>query len=180
MILGTSAVVIDENSKPLEYRDLHDVNSLSEARDAHIICHSSAMIRMKVFEKEGKYDVLFKNSEDYELFLRLLKRGYKIRNLRDYLLYQRKHMSRVSVTKRAEQILFACLANEIHVLNTISRDSIRENIKPDEIYQMLSDKSKYSFHLKNAGAFKNTGAIFKMVLEFVPSTYYFLKIHLGF
>ncbi|MDQ3051273.1 MAG: glycosyltransferase [Bacteroidota bacterium] len=63
--------------------------------------HPCVMGKTEVF-KENKYDEIFIHSEDYELFSRLLYKGYKFVNLPEPLYYLR--INPESVSHRFEQI----------------------------------------------------------------------------
>jgi glycosyltransferase involved in cell wall biosynthesis len=53
------------------------------------LAHPTAMIRREIIEKGFYYDEKFSKAEDLELWLRLIKNGYKISNIPDIILSYR-------------------------------------------------------------------------------------------
>ncbi|URZ00946.1 glycosyltransferase family 2 protein [Clostridium felsineum] len=56
-----------------------------------LICHSSIMMKKEVIENLNGYDESFLSGEDYDLWLRALKSGYKIEKIEEQLVKVRCH-----------------------------------------------------------------------------------------
>ena len=64
--------------------------------------------------KIGGYNQNFKHAEDYDMYLRLSKIG-KISNLKERLIYLRKHDSNVSLVHAEDQIKNTIISKEIYL-----------------------------------------------------------------
>lgn len=72
---------------------------------------SSVMVKREVFDKVGLYDENFRESEDYELWLRIAE-NYKIRNLAEPLVMKRYYREGLSPAKDKEQLYFVLEAKK--------------------------------------------------------------------
>jgi len=77
---------------------------------------SSVMVRKNVFNDIGLYDEKFKESEDYDLWLRIAQK-YKIANLKQALVTKKYSKAGLSKNKDSKQLYFALKARK----NAISR-----------------------------------------------------------
>lgn len=75
---------------------------------------SSVMIKKEVFDKVGLYDEKFRESEDYELWLRIAE-NCKIANLVEPLVMKRYYREGLSPTKDKEQLYFVLKAKKAAV-----------------------------------------------------------------
>ncbi len=103
-VVSAAYYYLDTNSKVI--RKAYPKATLSTALHfVSFFCtpvnHPCVMAKAQVF-KENKYDEIFIHSEDYELFSRLLNKGYKFVNLSEPLYYLR--INPESVSHRFEQI----------------------------------------------------------------------------
>jgi len=93
--VGSSIILIDENNDEIGIR--HFASSYEEIKKkAYVrnpIAHPSVMFRKNIYDHLGGYNVSFNKAEDYELWLRALKLGYKIANLNKPLLKYRISLS---------------------------------------------------------------------------------------
>ena len=69
--------------------------------------------------KVGGYNQNFKHAEDYEMYLRLSKIG-KISNIKDRLIYLRKHETNVSLIHAEEQIKNSIISREIYLKSSLN------------------------------------------------------------
>ena len=56
----------------------------------NVILHSSVLMKKDILENVGGYNPAFRGSEDYELWLRMISKGYSLGNCPMYLLYLRE------------------------------------------------------------------------------------------
>ncbi|MDI6883463.1 MAG: glycosyltransferase [Patescibacteria group bacterium] len=77
---------------------------------------SSVILRKEVFDRMGKYDENFLQSEDYELWLRIAK-SHKIANLSEPLVKKRYYKESLLPGKDKEQLSFALKAKEKAILS---------------------------------------------------------------
>jgi glycosyltransferase EpsE len=90
-ILGTGIIIIDENGEIKGERKYK--SSFEEIKKSMFfrnpLAHPSTLFRKEIIDKIGPYDEKFIMAEDYELWLRAIKKGIIIENLEEYLLQYR-------------------------------------------------------------------------------------------
>lgn len=91
MILGSDLIEIDEHGNELRKKtmptDYEIIKKYSIARSP--LNHPTVAMRKEFFEIVGLYNEQFLKSQDYELWARALKKGVKISNISEPLLYFR-------------------------------------------------------------------------------------------
>ena len=115
-LLGTSVLLIDENGDPLPvqngFNNRRHFNYKEIKRKLlrnNLFCHSSVMFRKELLNIIGQYNPKFKNSEDYEYWIRAVKKvNCEISN--QVLVYYRVWSQAVSFRRREEQIYFSLKA----------------------------------------------------------------------
>lgn len=97
LAVGSDVYLIDENNKRLHRRRAPvGWRKISETlKTRNCMCHPSSMIRTSALRQIGGYRDKFKNSLDYDLWLRISEIG-KIENIPQDLLLYRRHASQVS------------------------------------------------------------------------------------
>lgn len=78
------------------------------------ICHPSVMMRKSLLQEVGGYRSEFKNSEDYDLWLRLTK-TYKVANIPEPLIRYRLSLGGNSIARQHEMRIFHELAKESYL-----------------------------------------------------------------
>ena len=106
----------------------------------------SVMLRKKCLEEAGGYDDFFHQAEDYDLWLRLMKK-YPVANLLETHCVIRRNID--SVTRRNQEalLLYRLLARN-RAMGSISDESFIQ-IKQSGIesyYKQLSEKDKIFYH----------------------------------
>ena len=143
-LLGTGIYVINEKGETIEKRIMHPNPKKSLLKGNRFI-HGSVMFRKPVIDELGTYNELFKNSEDYELWLRLSQK-YDVNNLTLPLYELRSHGSSISSAKIEEQQMYAVLARKL-AMNEIKEATLfnlQENLSI--FYQTLNRSDKIMFH----------------------------------
>jgi glycosyltransferase involved in cell wall biosynthesis len=108
--LGTPAILIDENSKPIGLRAVH--SGVRRIRIGMLIrnqlIHPTVMFRRSLVIKAGGYHERVPVAQDYELWLRLLSLA-EIDNLSDPLIAYRLHPGQITLepttTDQTRQVL---------------------------------------------------------------------------
>ena len=143
-LLGTGIYVIDENGDKIEKRIMHPNPKKSLLKGNRFI-HGSVMFRKSAIDELGAYNELFKNSEDYELWLRLSQK-YDVNNLILPLYKLRSHGSSISSSKIEEQQMYAVLARKL-AINEIKEETLLDlQDNPLIFYQTLNRSDKIMFH----------------------------------
>lgn len=104
-LVGTSAIQIDSNSKPLTAIDetYLEANTIKiSAYFSQPLVHGSIMAKREIFETYT-YDKDYIHSEDFELWLRMVHDGVEIANLSDKAYFYRQNESGVSKQNEAQQ-----------------------------------------------------------------------------
>lgn len=105
-VVGCNALSMDMNSKVAKkpstiYCDPHTISFSAYFTQALI--HGSVLAKSAIL-KENPYDVNYKHSEDFELWLRLISKNYQIANLREVLYFYRINEKGVSQQNSDTQI----------------------------------------------------------------------------
>jgi len=92
-VVGGSMVIIDEKGNTKGYRkyptDYLTIKKNILLRD--LIAHPTVMFDKKVISSLGNYNFKMLHVEDYDLWLKIINKEYKIYNLQDYLIKYRYH-----------------------------------------------------------------------------------------
>ena len=104
LAVGSDVMLIDENNKPLRRRKAPTgaahIQQILQTRNC--MCHPSATLRTEALRQIGGYRDKFKNSLDYDLWLRISEIG-QIENIPQDLLLYRRHASQVSALGNAHR-----------------------------------------------------------------------------
>lgn len=99
LAVGSDVYLIDENNRRLRRRKApvgwQKIQNILQTRNC--MCHPSATIRTSALRQIGGYRDKFRNSLDYDLWLRISEIG-KIENIPQDLLLYRRHASQVSAS----------------------------------------------------------------------------------
>lgn len=168
VLIGSSPNLIDKNGSLLKktYQNRILVNK-ADFSQGNVLAHGSVMFKKKAYLNAGGYDMNFKYSQDYELWLRLICQGnFQIINNKIY--YLRIHDESISKLKTVEQNLFAVLAY------------IKNFVKDDRMYETLlkemhtSDNDKTSIFIDHIRKLKKLDKI-SMILSLLKKN----QIHLA-
>ncbi len=109
--VGSFIKVIDKNGKESSKigKPVTDEAIKDFLNTSNCIAHGSVMIRKSCIFDVGLYDESMRNSEDYELWLRMSEK-YKLANIPKYLYSWRYHKGAVSVRNYNEQIHYGEVA----------------------------------------------------------------------
>lgn len=118
LAVGSDVYLIDENNKRLRRRRApvgwQKIQNILKTRNC--MCHPSATIRTSALQQIGGYRDKFRNSLDYDLWLRISEIG-KIENIAQDLLLYRRHASQVSASANAHrQTIYSVGAATDHFL----------------------------------------------------------------
>jgi glycosyltransferase involved in cell wall biosynthesis len=90
-VVGTTMYIINEHGDVISFRNY--LTGYKKLRKMSCfkspLAHPSVMMRRKIIDTGFFYDDKFKKAEDYELWLRLMKSGYKMDNINEPLLRYR-------------------------------------------------------------------------------------------
>lgn len=101
MVFTSKTDINEENEKILDEKiEEGNLNDLLHIQD--IVIHSSVLIKTSVMKDLNGYR-LMRNSEDYDLWLRLLDKGYKIGFLKERLILYRVRNNSITGARAMEQ-----------------------------------------------------------------------------
>lgn len=101
-MVSANKINIDESGNELDYDPPILRNPNSTLQYSNVIVHPLVLIKTKVIKQLGGYRPLL-NSEDFDLWLRIVDRGYKIGILNEYLLEYRIRSNSASIGRQLEQ-----------------------------------------------------------------------------
>lgn len=101
-IVSANKINIDENGSIIDRDNLINRNPNQVLPYSNIIVHPLILGKKIVFRKMKGYREL-SNSEDFDLWLRMIDEGYKIGILNEYLLYYRIRRNSASIERQLEQ-----------------------------------------------------------------------------
>ena len=84
IVLGGSILIIDSKDKIIGKRSYPTTyESIFKGMWKNTLAHGTVIFRKSIILKEGMYNEKLRRGQDYELWFRLLNRGYKIENLEE-------------------------------------------------------------------------------------------------
>jgi glycosyltransferase involved in cell wall biosynthesis len=101
-----------ENILPKRYMVGSDI-TLGKLSFGNVLTHGTAFFKSSIL-KENRYNLEWKVGQDYELWLHLLKKGYKLKLLREPLYNLFRHKNSISSKRKEEQEQSAIKAVSIH------------------------------------------------------------------
>jgi glycosyltransferase involved in cell wall biosynthesis len=130
LAVGSDVMLIDEHNKPLRRRKAptgwENIREILKTRNC--MCHPSATIRTEALRRIGGYRDKFKNSLDYDLWLRISEIG-KIENISQDLLLYRRHASQVSASGNAHrQTIYSVGAATDYFLRKYGYENLQTHI----------------------------------------------------
>lgn len=130
LAVGSDVMLIDENNKPLRRRKAptgaENIREILKTRNC--MCHPSATLRTEALRRIGGYRDKFRNSLDYDLWLRIAEIG-QIDNIAQDLLLYRRHASQVSASGNAHrQTIYSVGAVTDHFLRQCGRGDLQTHI----------------------------------------------------
>ena len=112
-MVATNAIIVDENSQEIRKGISLPENPMSELEYTNIIIHPSVLMRKDAVCNLGGYRN-FKRSQDYDLWLRLITAGYKIRIIDSYLMKYRVRTNSLTKAGRLEQYYTNLYQKKLH------------------------------------------------------------------
>jgi len=157
VLCGTNAIRVSNKLIPLYPTFLPtndwDIRCLFPFENPFI--HSSVMMRTDSLREIGGYDEKFNVTQDYELWMRLLKKG-RVKNISDPLVLLRLHEESITAKSRTTQIELARLVQteytKMFVPEIVPADCMFENVtrKHDSVYAQNTCACYPQLAVKNA------------------------------
>lgn len=112
-IVSANKIDIDEDGAIIRKEKINEKDPNKVIEYSNIIVHPLVMMKKTAVTHLGGYRLL-KNSEDYDLWLRMTDAGYKFGILDDYLLYYRVRSNSASVERLLEQYYVTKYVRYLH------------------------------------------------------------------
>jgi hypothetical protein len=168
-LLGGAVQWIDSDGKFLPSADdypTEDRDIRIELVTRNVFWHPTVLIRAEAFRKVGGYRAAFKQSDDYDLWLRIAEH-YQCANLKQKVLNYRIHSQQLSLKKRKDQILCALAAQAAARLRSQGKSdplNTAHEVTPallvtmgvseaTQISELASGYSGYIRHIYDAGGY---------------------------
>lgn len=111
-LLGTSKILINSIGNTIsstEKQMFSYVDIKNNILKYNLLCHSSVIYKKEIIDKIGLYNEKYKNSEDYEYWIKIIN-NYKTEILQEALVHYRISDNMVSLRKRKQQYYFVIKA----------------------------------------------------------------------
>ena len=168
-LLGGAVQWIDSEGRPLPSADdypTEDRDIRIELQSRNVFWHPTILMRTEAFASVGGYRAAFKQSDDYDLWLRIAEH-YQCANLKQKVLNYRIHPQQLSLKKRKDQILCALAAQAAARLRSEGKSdplNTAHEVTPallaamgvseaTQIRELASGYSGYIRHIYDAGGF---------------------------
>lgn len=145
-LLGTSRATLDDAGRMVSTTIMPEEPDFRRLLKSNCLVHGSIMIRREILLELGCYNEDFRQSQDYELWLRVA-RTQRIMNLQEPLYGVRRHSERVTLTKLPQAILFRLLA--VNMARGDVSPEVMEQVRRAGIetyYDELRHQDKIKFH----------------------------------
>lgn len=117
---GTNVALIDQYGDSLG--SIRIDPSLDGIRRRNVLVHGSMMFRTEIFRQIGGYDERMRLSQDYELYLRMLRlHSMRIGIVERELYSLRQHAGSLSSKKMFKQLYFSVLAKSLTLPNNMEK-----------------------------------------------------------
>lgn len=106
---------------------------------ANCFCHSASIFRKKCIERVGAYRETFKMAQDYDLWLRIAEE-FDVSNIEEPLCKWRANPCSITISKKAEQDLYAQLAYSLAIQRQVFGQDKLGYKPPGEQFRLLRRK----------------------------------------
>ena len=153
---GDSIIINSENKKVGRKKSLDNPIFLKfRMMLKNIISHPSLMFRKSTILKEGAYNEKFRNTQDYELWSRLLLKGYQFSNITEPLIKYRLHDASITHSLQGQE------SHSLAFITTLKNLSYYINTNNHELKIFFE-----SYHKHNVCSLKNLVVIIKLISKF--------------
>ncbi|WP_206750858.1 glycosyltransferase [Halorubrum sp. SD690R] len=147
-ITGTAADVVDGegNTTGTIYPPQDPPSGIQEQNP---FVHGSVMMRREAVEDVGGYNPLFKNSQDYDLWVRLDRAGYRLGSIQSVLYCLKREEGYISIEQRQQRVLYGLVARA----EPDKKEEYREIIQNQgirSVYGYLNAKEKAIYNRQSA------------------------------
>jgi len=166
-VVVSNYVIIDKNNREIKEQKLPSDNFTlyNSIRKNNIICHGSIMMRKMLLDKVGVYNELLDFAQDYDLWLRIFKNGYKFYSIPE-VLYKFRITPESAAKKAFHQNDYAKLIrknhekpfeNYYHLVEKLRKDNkqikLTQREKDALYYYIIGTNKLFSGYNKNARQF---------------------------
>jgi glycosyltransferase involved in cell wall biosynthesis len=165
-LVGSGATLIDGKGDRIAQRIGYCNPTYEDFLEKNRLIHGSILARRSVLDALGGYDEFFQYSQDYDLWLRLLKK-YKVANIADPLYRLRIHDESVYFSRKDESILYSTFAR--HLATGEVKPELKNELQGrgiQDYWDHLTDKQQAAVHLNLAKRYLRYGHQRAAVQEF--------------
>lgn len=93
VLIGSDLGIVNEKGEKIGFREYPHEHKEILKKILHFnpFAQSSLVVRTKIFKDVGVYDEKLQRVQDYDLWIRILKAGYKVHNINKTLTFFRRH-----------------------------------------------------------------------------------------
>lgn len=145
-VLGTGRLTLSDDGKIRAYRPPMESPTFEDMLKSSRIIGASVMMRKELIDEVGGYDDFFRQADDYDLWLRVMKK-HPVASLREGLYVVRRNRSGISRSQPEQMILYRLLARN-RAQGAVD-EAMFEQVKKngiDSYYAALSAKDRAFYH----------------------------------
>jgi len=145
-VLGTTRGTLDNSGNIISTIPFPENPTYDDFLERNSLVHGSIMMPREIYTEFGGYNELFRYSQDYDLWLRVVQ-SRTIRNLQEPLYCIRRHENRITLRHITQARLYSMLA--VNKARGKVSGEIEEQIRRDGIesyYDHLDDREKLRYH----------------------------------
>lgn len=137
-VLGTNKIIINESGKEISRGSALPTSNegiIETLRYSNILVHPSVMMRAGIIKSEGGYRA-FPATQDYDLWSRLIGKGYCFNIIDEYLINYRINSSGVSIGQAYKQFI---VAKYIEQLESERRETGFDSFSVENLNKYMQD-----------------------------------------
>jgi glycosyltransferase involved in cell wall biosynthesis len=119
--IDSDGLLVPKDRHPFFYTDNNNI--IKNFVKCNQFCHSSVLIKAQALNVVGKYNEIYRYSQDYELWARIASK-YKVANLNEILVYRRVSENMISIKNEKSQRFYSIRAKILAI--SILKKSILE------------------------------------------------------
>lgn len=162
LLLGCNVIFIDHQDRVLDTMDYpqDDLAVRERLAQKNAFMHGAVMFRQEAVMALGGYRPGFRDTQDYDLWLRLAECG-KLANLSEMFYHQRRHPGTKSALKKPRQLAFCALARELAQIRAQQNDDTHQYKTqtaaimaqyPETAFTKATKRRLLAAHLRSMGA----------------------------
>lgn len=143
-LVGCNALLINEHGEQIDTINLPSKNNIINTSliKGNVFIHGSVIFRKNIVMNIGGYRENFRNTQDYDLWLRLLE-NHQLANLPEYLYTLRRLQTSISMQYFDHQLTFSFLSREFYKQRQLNQKDSYHRLDPENPERLLNQEFAY-------------------------------------